>query len=137
MNSSVGPPEIGQWYSRTDKGEMFQVVGRDESSRTIEIQSFGGDLDEIDEDAWGRLPLERAAPPEDSTGPLDDIEADDLGYSETAMQAADWNAPLQLLGIERETWTDTRSEDERDPLGEGAPEEPLMADLPDAEARSR
>ena len=67
MNMSVGRPEIGQWYARADKGELFQVVGRDEPSRTIEIQSFGGDLDEIDAETWAALPLELSAPPEDWT----------------------------------------------------------------------
>jgi hypothetical protein len=31
--------------------------------------------------------------PEDATGPLDDVEVEDLGYSETGMTAADWPAP--------------------------------------------
>jgi hypothetical protein len=136
MNGSVWPPEIGQWYSRTDKGEMFQVVGRDEAARTVEIQTFDGDLDEIDDEAWRTLGLERVAAPEDWTGPLDDVEPDDLGCSDTEMRPADWNAPLQPISSEREGWTDTQTEDERDPLGEGAPEEPFIADLPEADARA-
>jgi len=65
MNTSVGGPDIGQWYARTDKGEQFQVVGRDDGSRTIEIQSFDGEVDEIDVEAWGTLPLERIELPQD------------------------------------------------------------------------
>jgi hypothetical protein len=61
MNISVGKPEIGQWYSRADKGEWFRVVARDDESRTIEIQSFDGEVDEIDAETWNTLPLERAS----------------------------------------------------------------------------
>jgi hypothetical protein len=30
---------------------------------------------------WTTLPLEFAEPPEDWTGPLNDVEVDDLGYT--------------------------------------------------------
>jgi len=36
--------EIGQWYTRRDEGEVFQVAGYDDRSQTIEIQSFDGDI---------------------------------------------------------------------------------------------
>lgn len=39
----------------------------------------------IDAETWALLPLERVEPPEDVTAPVDDIETDDLGYSETGM----------------------------------------------------
>jgi hypothetical protein len=67
-------PEIGTWYRHLDKGEVFQVVGLDDASSTIEIQSVGGDLDEIDADSWGTLPLVPTAPPEDSSAAIDDVE---------------------------------------------------------------
>lgn len=69
MNPRVGPAEIGQWYLNRDKGEMFRVTGYDDGSRTIEIQTSGGDVDEIDADGWYAMPLELAAEPEDSSGP--------------------------------------------------------------------
>ncbi|HEY4645502.1 MAG TPA: DUF6763 family protein [Steroidobacteraceae bacterium] len=37
-------PEIGQWYTHRDEGEVFQVAGYDDRSQTIEIQSFDGDI---------------------------------------------------------------------------------------------
>jgi hypothetical protein len=123
MNESLRGPEIGQWYLHQDKGEMFRVTGLDPQTRSIEIQSFDGDLDEIDAEAWATLPLERAAEPEDWTGPMDDVEEDDLGYSETDMQAADWAGPLQPFPPRREAWQDETPEDERDPEGEGVPQE--------------
>lgn len=137
MNAGVGNARIGQWYTRWDKGEIFQVTGYDEDSKTIETQTFDGDLDEIDSLTWQNLPLGFAEPPEDWTGPMDNVEPDDMGYSETDMSAADWNAPLHSLRGEeqREAWQDSTAEDERDPLGEGVPVEPLALDNPLAAQR--
>ncbi len=140
MNSGVGRARIGQWYTRWDKGEIFQVVGYDQRSRAIEIQTFDGDLDEIDLETWVTLPLAFAEPPEDWTGPVDDVERDDLGYSETNMSRADWAEPLQPLRTEgdehQEPWQDTTMEEDRDPEGEGAPVETFVADEPTAVERA-
>jgi hypothetical protein len=102
MNIGVGRARIGQWYTRSDKGEIFQVVGYDPNSRTIETQTFDGDVDEVDLETWAGLPLAFAEPPEDWTGPVDDIERDDLGYSETEMSGADWAEPMQPFRPEEE-----------------------------------
>ena len=48
MNEQVGAARIGQWYQHLDKGEMFVVTGIDDRSGAIEIQTFDGDLDEIE-----------------------------------------------------------------------------------------
>ena len=141
MNTGVGRARIGQWYTRWDKGEIFQVVGYDGASRTVEVQTFDGDLDEIDEESWAGLPLALAEPPEDWTGPVDEVERDDLGYSETDMSPADWTEPLQTLREEPEhrgeAWQDTRADDERDAQGEGTPVEELVLDNPAAAQRLR
>jgi hypothetical protein len=113
---SIGPPEIGQWYARGDKGQPFRVVGRDEESRAIEIQTFDGELDEIDAESWGTLSLERIEAPEDWTAPLDDVETDDLGYSETDMTTGDWAQPLRPIAIDAEN----REEPARDEDSEEA-----------------
>jgi Family of unknown function (DUF6763) len=97
MNTGVGRARIGQWYARSDKGESFQVIGCDEEARTIEIQTLDGDLDEIEQDTWAALPLALAEQPEDWTGPVDDVERDDLGYSETEMTGTDMSEPLRQL----------------------------------------
>lgn len=55
MNAAVGRARIGQWYTCSDKGEIFQVVGYDPSSRTIETQTFDGDLDEFDLETWAAV----------------------------------------------------------------------------------
>jgi len=135
MNANVGRPLIGQWYARADKGEAFQVVGYDDRSHMIEIQSFDGDIDEIDDDAWRLLLLERSEQPENWTGPVDNVEMDDLGYSETAMSPGDWTQELRPFRVEGEPWEDSRPEEERDAFGAGSPREALSADVPEADER--
>ncbi len=126
MSNAVGRAQIGQWYLRWDKGELFHVIANDERTHTIAIQNFDGDIDEIDEAAWHGLPIGFAEPPEDWTGPVDDVEVDDLGYSETEMQTEDWEEPLESIRRGQEDWQDEREESERDPEGEGL--SPLVRD---------
>ncbi len=130
MSTAVGCARVGQWYTRWDKGEIFQVTGYDEGSRCIEIQTFDGDLDEIDLETWSALPLAFAEQPEDCTGAVDNVEHDDLGYSETDMTGEDWAEPLRTLRTKEEgeePRQDTTAEDERDAEGEGASvEEPTL-----------
>jgi len=117
MNSAVGRPEVGQWYRQADKDELFQVVGVDEDAGTIETQTFDGDLDEIEVESWDLLPLARAEPPEDWTGPMDDIERDDLGNADVEPVEANWTQPPEPLAVE--AWDDTRG---------GLPREPELPD---------
>ncbi len=139
MNTGVGRARIGQWYLRWDKGELFQVTGFDPKSKTIQIQSFGGDLDEIDLKTWAALPLGLAEPPEDWTGPLDDVEVDDLGYSDTEMKPRDWAEPLRQVGMTEtalEDWEDAGEAEDADPEGDGVPAELFVEDEPVARERS-
>ena len=69
--------EIGQWYLDTHSGERILVVGLDDRSQMIEIQSFGGDVGEVDRQTWNVLPLTRCPEPEDGSGAMDDVEVDD------------------------------------------------------------
>jgi hypothetical protein len=103
--------EIGQWYLQRDKGEMFRVTAYDEGTHSVEIQTFDGDVDEIDEEAWNALTLERTGEPEDWTGPLDGIDVDEL-RSDTEMTAADWAEPLQPFPRPQETWQEEEDPDE-------------------------
>jgi hypothetical protein len=102
-------PIIGNWYRHLDKGQMFQVIAFDEGDATIELQHFDGDIEEVSLVAWRTMDLEVSEAPEDWTGPMDDIERDDLGYSsETAMSDEDWRAPLQEVRRDsHEAWEDT------------------------------
>lgn len=91
-------PEVGQWYAHRDKGEMFHVVAFDEDAGLVELQDFDGAIDEVDLDTWFEMELEPSEPPEDWTGPVDDVETDDLGYTSGAdVSARDWRAPLDDL----------------------------------------
>ena len=77
-------PIVGNWYTNLETGTDFEVVALDENAQTVEIQLFEGEVEEVDLDAWYELVLEPIDPPEDWSGPFDDLEADDLGYSDTS-----------------------------------------------------
>lgn len=130
MNTGVGNPRIGQWYCHWDKGEMFQVTALDPESKTIEIQTFDGDLDEIDEESWRTSPLGLAEPPEDWTGPVDAVNVDEIEESQTEMTTKDWEAPLQPLPAAAEAWESSEDAEEADAEGDGAPVEELALDTP-------
>jgi hypothetical protein len=74
-------PIIGNWYQDVETGAEFEVTMLDEDAGSVEIQHFDGTIEELDLDAWYTLALEPIEPPEDWTGPMDDIEPDDFGYS--------------------------------------------------------
>lgn len=97
-------PQRSQWYRHLDKGQGFMVVEVDRRRRLVELQHFDGDLEEIDLKTWFSWQVEPAAEPEDWTGPYDDVETDDLGYTETAMQSDDWSTALEELSEGRESW---------------------------------
>ena len=97
--STTLKPVVSQWYRHRDKGQQFYVTALDEVEGTVETQHFDGDLEEMDFDDWHQLSIETIEPPEDWTGPVDDVERDDLGYSETDMTAEDWAEPLAEMGI--------------------------------------
>lgn len=88
-------PVVSQWYQHLNKGQQFYVTAIDEKEGTVEVQHFDGDLEEMDLDDWHDLDIEPIEPPEDWTGPVDDVERDDLGYTETDMTPQDWQEPLE------------------------------------------
>lgn len=91
-------PEVGQWYRRLGKGEGFVVIDIDDDGRTIDVQSFDGDLDEFDRDSWDLMALTRVEPSEDWTGPADDVEREDLGYADAAAEPLNLIEPPAPLG---------------------------------------
>lgn len=82
MSTEVLSPAVGNWY-KTPEGPSFEVVALDEDEGTIEIQYFDGEVDELSFDDWGSSEIVSIAPPEDWSGPFDDLERDDLGYTDT------------------------------------------------------
>lgn len=73
-------PVEGSWYNHLDKGKDFMVVDVNEREGTVDIQHFDGDIEELEMEEWEEMDLEEIEPPEDWTGPLNDLESDDLSY---------------------------------------------------------
>jgi hypothetical protein len=46
------PPRVGAWYLRWDKGEVVQVTSYDEKSHKATIQTYTGNVGEIDQPGW-------------------------------------------------------------------------------------
>jgi hypothetical protein len=86
-------PLIGQWYHYPEKSQKFVVTAIDDDGGTVEIQYFDGTIDEFELDDWSSLRAEGIAEPEDWTGPMDDIETDDLNPVGTEMSEEDWEEP--------------------------------------------
>ena len=121
-------PVVGNWYQHLDKGQEFQVVAVDEESEVVEIQHFDGDVDEIELDAWYAMDLEAIEPPEDWTGPIDEIETDDLGYSDPQGESDEWTHPSGAASVSREL---DESELDMDEWGEDEGGEELWEEEPD------
>lgn len=109
---NVLDPVVGQWYVRHDSGAMFRVVAVDPRGGAIEMQNFDGDLEEIDLDVWRGINLEAVEAPEDWTGPYDDLEPDDLGYTERAPSQQNWRLSLESLPGVEDQWNYTRTPEE-------------------------
>lgn len=86
-------PLISQWYHYPQKAQKFQVIAADDRTAKVEIQYFDGNLDEFDLTTWYTMEVERIEAPEDWTGPMDNIEKDDLNPVGTEMRREDWAAP--------------------------------------------
>jgi hypothetical protein len=112
-------PVAGEWYRHLDKGQAFRVLNVENDENLIEIQHFDGDLEEVELEEWFSMDLEKAAAPEDFTGPLDDVETDDLVDSETAMSDKDWREQIEENKQPGELWEDATPEDERDERDDG------------------
>lgn len=91
--TSEADPIVDNWYHCPMKAQKFKVVATDDRTGTVEIQYFDGTLDEFDFSTWYALGIERIEEPEDWTGPMDNIEKDDLNPVGTEMQAEDWEQP--------------------------------------------
>ncbi|HKJ22897.1 MAG TPA: DUF6763 family protein [Gammaproteobacteria bacterium] len=72
-------PVIGNWY-RAEDASSFEVIAVDDDA--IEIQYFDGGIEGLDMASWQEMELEEIEPPEDWSGPFDDLEKDDLGYTD-------------------------------------------------------
>lgn len=84
-------PDLGGWYQDLETGKAFQIVSVDEEQDTINIQYANGDIGEYDFASWGETALTGIEAPEDWSAPFDDVETDDLGYSDTDRHEPDPN----------------------------------------------
>jgi hypothetical protein len=110
-------PLVGHWYNHLDKGDLFQVVALDAQSGTIEIQEFDGALDELDAEEWLQMDIEPAAAPEDWTGPVDELEPDDRGFSDMSSEEP-FGEQLEAVT----TWEEAfQEEEEQEDIDDAAP----------------
>ena len=84
---------IDQWYAHRDKGQRFFVTAVDDERKTVDIQHFDGDIEELSFVEWRRLRIELSEEPENWTGALDIAERDDLGTGVTDTRGTDWTEP--------------------------------------------
>jgi Family of unknown function (DUF6763) len=91
----VPDPVVGRWYRRSN-GQLFEVVAVDEDDETIELQFFDGTIDEVDQDTWAKLLIERVAAPEDWSGSVD-MDPEDYAGDEDGDIPAGYHDPLELL----------------------------------------
>lgn len=80
--TTIVDPVIGDWYKDVENDLMFKVVAIEESDDTIEVQYYNGDIGEYDNDSWYNSTFDYVEAPEDWSAPFDEIEAEDLGYSD-------------------------------------------------------
>ncbi len=83
-------PVVDQWYTHYDKGQDFCVTAVDEDAGTIEIQHFDGDLEEVGFEEWRLMDIELAETPENTDGPLDVGDLEDLGPDVIDTSEGDW-----------------------------------------------
>ena len=80
--TTITDPVIGRWYKDIENDLTFKVVAIDETDDSIEVQYLNGDIGEYDNDTWYNSTFDFVEAPEDWSAPFDELEADDLGYSD-------------------------------------------------------
>ncbi len=90
-------PIIDNWYHNLESRARFEVVAVDERTQTVEIQHFDGEVEELDMETWNSLVLEFSEPPEDWSGPFDDLERRELGDGDLPAGRHDAPDPLDRL----------------------------------------
>ncbi len=81
--TTITDPVIGHWYKDVENDLTFQVVAIDENDDAIEVQYLNGDIGEYDNESWYNSTFDYVEDPEDWSAPYDDLETDDLGYTDT------------------------------------------------------
>ena len=79
---SCADPNLETWYKDAETERSFRIVAIDTENDSIEIQYLNGDIGEYDTATWEDSSFYPIEPPEDWSAPFDDVEIDDLGYSD-------------------------------------------------------
>ena len=87
-------PIKGQWY-KDNIGRLMQAVAFDEENDAIECE-----VTEFDLDSWNQLDIGPIEPPEDWSGPFNDLVPDDMGSTEKPKHSTDWNGPADDMDKE-------------------------------------
>jgi hypothetical protein len=87
--TTVTDPVIDQWYKDVENNLTFKVVAIEESDDTIDVQYNNGDIGEYDNDSWYNSTFDFIEDPEDWSAPFDDLESDDLGFSNSDTRRTD------------------------------------------------
>ncbi len=80
--TTITDPVIARWYKDVENDLTFKVVAIDENDDTIDVQYINGDIGEYDKESWYSSTFDFIEAPEDWSAPFDEIETDDLGYSD-------------------------------------------------------
>lgn len=86
---SLADPILENWYKDAETKRSFRVVAMDDDNDSIDVQYLNGDLGEFDTATWEDSTFYPIEPPEDWSAPFDDVELDDLGYSDTDQHGRD------------------------------------------------
>ena len=80
--TTIADPVIGRWYKDFENNLTFKVVAIDSSDESIDVQYANGEFGEYDNDSWYSSTFDYIEDPEDWSAPFDDVETDDLGYTD-------------------------------------------------------
>ncbi len=81
--TTVVDPIVGNWYKDVENKLTFKIIDIEENADSIEVQYLDGDIGEYDSDSWFSSTFDYIEAPEDWGAAYDDMEIDDLGYTDT------------------------------------------------------
>lgn len=80
--ATVTDPSVDSWYKDVENNLTFKVINIEDNGDTIEVQYVDGDIGSYDKDSWYNSTFDYIEAPEDWSAPYDEMEDDDLGYSD-------------------------------------------------------
>lgn len=90
-------PIIGQWYRNSKLPDIFEVVAIDNDENLIEIQYFGGQIEELELDMWIEYPPSEIAAPEDFSGAYEIPKEDLAEYKDEVIHPEPWENPVDTI----------------------------------------